>query len=435
MNIGDVYKNLEFDEALPADDDRYVDTINGRGETFFDDLYGFLNINKQTMTFRSDLPKNVKTIFCGHRGCGKSTELNRLATKLQKEELFYVIQIDTSEKLNINDIQFVDVFMALAEELFKKLHLEKIKIPIIYLENLQKWFSDKLITEDIKKELALGVESGVEVKAEIPIFFKLFSNLTSSFKNTSTFTETLRRNIQNSFSEFSQAFNQLIAEAQNQIEKKRKGKCILFIVDGLDKLDNTASDEIFIKKSPQINQIKTNMIFTAQIDLLYSGNQIQQYYKTVILPMIKLYDKDGVTKFEAGWQSLRKLLFKRADSSLFEAGVADKIIDYSGGNPRHILQILEYCYINDIENDKFTIEGFRNGLKRFQKTYERFLTEEDYSTLYEQDCNIEDTTPSDAKRKLLHNLALLQYNSFWWKSHPVIREIKAYQKLKDGHKS
>ena len=35
--------------------------------------------------------------------------------------------------------------------------------------------------------------------------------------------------------------------------------------------------------------------------------------------------------------------------------------------------------------------------------------------------------PWERSRNLLYNLALLEYNNFYWCSHPVIREIDAYQ--------
>ena len=36
-------------------------------------------------------------------------------------------------------------------------------------------------------------------------------------------------------------------------------------------------------------------------------------------------------------------------------------------------------------------------------------------------------TDSDRSRNLLYNLALLEYNNFYWRSHPVIRTTDAYQ--------
>ena len=211
-----------------------------------------------------------------------------------------------------------------------------------------------------------------------------------------------------------------------KLAKKKNRQSILFLVDGLDKLDNKASKEIFINKIDQIKQIKSNIVFTAQIDLLYDGNQIQQHYETIVLPMIKIYDKKN-NKFGLGWKTLLEILYKRADASFFEEGVAEKIVEYSGGNPRHLLQLLKYTYTSS--ENKLTMDSFKFALRKFSIIFESFLTKDDYKLLRYQDENPDDTAPSDEKRKLLHNLALLQYNSYWWKSHPVVRTLNAYKNL------
>ena len=107
---------------------------------------------------------------------------------------------------------------------------------------------------------------------------------------------------------------------------------------------------------------------------------------------------------------------------------SDKIIEYSGGNPRHVLQLMEYAY-NNSTGDCFDNDAVDKAINDLANNYKRFLTSEDYQLLYEIDHSSENN-PSEHVRKMLYHLALLEYNDFWWKSHPVIRILPSYKKSK-----
>jgi hypothetical protein len=425
-NIEDVYDNIHFDEALSSSDERYVETAPGRGDDYFRELAGFFNVNLDASKFRGNPPKNTHAMLCGHRGCGKSTELNRFRDRLDQKDLFFVVQIDTFRELNPNDVQFVDIFMALAQNLFHELRKKNIEIKKIYIKNLEKWLFEKVVSQNVAREWGVDIKSGVEGRAHIPLFLKVFASITSSFKNSATYNNSLRRRIQNSFGEFAMAFNQLAASVADQLPKKAGRRSLLFLVDGLDKLSNDDFDLIFLQKTGQLRQIKSNFLYAAPIDLLYSDNQMQQDFEATVLPMIKLFEKNGDT-FKPGWEVLRNMIYKRAHPALFDPDVADRVVEFSGGNPRHLIQLLKYLYVR--AEDRFKQKDFDYSIKRFATNYERFLTMEDYGVLFRQDQNPQDTTPSEEKRRLLHNLALLQYNSFWWKSHPAVRTLPVYQNM------
>ena len=66
------------------------------------------------------------------------------------------------------------------------------------------------------------------------------------------------------------------------------------------------------------------------------------FFRHSILPMIKLETPDGARKVEPGYAALRELLLKRADTSLFDSTeTIDYLIQYSGGNPRELLKLLD----------------------------------------------------------------------------------------------
>ncbi len=69
--------NLKYQEPLDAKDPRYVETEAGRGNVSFNRIYRPLGVEKGQVMKRPS--QESYTVFCGHRGCGKSTELKRLA--------------------------------------------------------------------------------------------------------------------------------------------------------------------------------------------------------------------------------------------------------------------------------------------------------------------------------------------------------------------
>lgn len=427
-NIWDVYNGLNFDEPLESDDPRRVETEAGRGDFSFSNLLQYLGVDPRSYEFRGvEPPKRVYTAFCGHRGCGKSTELRRLCHQLDKDGLFMVIFLNASYELDTNNLRYADVFMALAKKLFERLEKESVSIDQIYLDNLESWFKQRVIIDEKKREYALDIKAGIEAKSGIPFFLQLFANMTTAFKNNSTYKEELRKDITNTFSQFALAFNGLLEAVRETLPDHAKRKALLFIVDDLEKLPRDDARSIFIGDVNQLQQIESNFIYSAPIDFLYEGSQFRQLFLPMTLPMIKVTEKDG-SKNEKGYSILREMIFRRADRSLFTPpSVVDKIIEYSGGNPRHVLQLMTYAY-SHTKNEVFDEEAVDRAIQDMKVSFQRFLTLEDYETLYRIDCS-KDYTTNEQVQNLLHQLALLEYNEFWWRSHPAVRLIPAYQEL------
>src|SRR5437867_10165205 len=98
--------------------------------------------------------------FAGHRGCGKSTELNQLSETL-KEGKFRVVYCQANEELDILDIGYADLLLAgckvLVEELGQEFNLDE-----ELLVQLTNWFSQvtQIDTHTVHKELELKTASG-----------------------------------------------------------------------------------------------------------------------------------------------------------------------------------------------------------------------------------------------------------------------------------
>ena len=141
--------------------------------------------------------------------------------------------------------------------------------------------------------------------------------------------------------------------------------------------------------------------------------------------MIKVADPDG-SRNETGCAAMRELLHRRAAPRLFEPGVVDFLVEQSGGHPRDLLRLLQNAFLH-AEHDRFDEEAARAAVRDAATEFRRILESEDYALLARIDSSPETPPHSDRARGLLYNLALLEYNDFYCRSHPVIRTTDAYR--------
>ena len=173
-------------------------------------------------------------------------------------------------------------------------------------------------------------------------------------------------------------------------------------------------------------------IYCAPIHLIYEGAAIGQNFDHVFkLPMIKVADPDGSPN-ETGCAAMRELLHRRAAPCLFDPGVPDLLIEQSGGHPRDLLRLLQNAFLH-AKHDRFDEAAARAAVRDAATEFRRILDSEDYALLARIDSFPETPPPhSDRARGPLYNLALLEYNDYYWRSHPVIRTTDAYRAAKEA---
>jgi predicted GTPase len=70
------------------------------------------SIRDQIRTILSETV-DARILFYGHRGCGKSTELNRLTVELQKE--YAVLKFSVETQMNMTQVYVEDLLLVLCE--------------------------------------------------------------------------------------------------------------------------------------------------------------------------------------------------------------------------------------------------------------------------------------------------------------------------------
>ena len=129
---------------------------------------------------------------------------------------------------------------------------------------------------------------------------------------------------------------------------------------------------------------------------------------------------------EAGRCAMRTLLYRRAAPELFDDGVADYLIEQSGGYPRDLLRLLQQAF-QYAEHDRFDDAAARRAVDEAASMFRRILEPGDYRLLAEIDSGTTALPRTERTLHLLYNLALLEYNDYFWRSHPAIRTTDAYR--------
>jgi hypothetical protein len=309
--------------------------------------------------------------------------------------------------------------------LLERLHGDGFVLGAEALEPLQGWFGNVVETKATTKELSAELKTVAEGGGGIPGLIKLLATFTAAFKTGSSQKSEWRREIRNDFTSLALAFNTLIRLAEAQLARKGRAEQLLFLIDGTDKMRGEDTQQFFVQDAEQLLAIKTLVIYTAPLHLKYDGRLGGKLDADIVLPMMKLYERDG-RPFEAGWRTMRRLLLLRADRCLFASDAeVDRLVEYSGGHPRELLRLLKLCC--EVADDQIDASVVQTAIQKLAADYRYFLKPADYALLKTIDSNPVDGGNDEQAQELLHRLALLQYNDGTWRrSHPVVRTLEGY---------
>jgi len=420
---------LKFDSPLEPGSDKMVELNAARGSFREDRLLWELHIaNDELQEFNDPL----YMLFGGHRGCGKSTELKRLAKELYNPKRYYVVFVDALAELDMNNIRYSDILLAQAKVLFRQLEASGIQLDQVFLSKLEAWFDVRIAKHESLQSFTAEIKTGIEAKHGLPFLGGLFAKLTASAKDNTTHREELRTVIRNSFSEFADAYNALIIHVEDKLKQANAGRQLLFVIDGTDRLRGEDADHFFVDDVHQLKQIQSNFIYCAPIDMLSESGVVRQHFSIVRLPMIKLAEKGTTEAKPEVLKQLRELVYRRMDRRLFDGeDTLDYLIWHSGGHLRDLIRLMHLSLSETMGKKKINMEIASEAIKQLSSDYRRLILQDDYKLLVEIDQHGSDYTPtSDTTRKLLYDLVLLEYNSYWWQSHPVVRTLPAYQQVK-----
>ncbi|MBD2198668.1 MULTISPECIES: AAA family ATPase [Calothrix] len=416
-------------EPLPADDTRYVDCQDVRGDA---DIFQELG-NRMRLA-----NTNTCQLYSGHRGAGKSTELLRLKKYLENRQFYVVYFAADEEDIDSEDAQYTDILLACTRRLLKD--LQKIANPRPILN----WL--KSLWGELKDLAQTPIEfESLEIEAQIAQFAKLTANLRA--------VPQLRQQIRQKIDPHTVTLIQVLNEFLTDAKKNLPNGCnkLAVIVDNLDRMvlvkdgDNTNYEEVFVDRSGQLKGLDCHLIYTAPISLLYSkrGTDIRDIYgECLILPMIMVKTPDGAI-YQPGLKKVKELISKRVRQIAPEVSPEKDIFDspetlerlclMSGGHVRNLL-LLTQDAIGRIDELPITKNAVQRAITQARDTYRRTVENSQWHLLAEVSRS-KKLPGDDLYRSLMYNRCLLEYKYIddegemqrWYDIHPLIQGIAEFK--------
>ena len=456
--LADLYNRFDPSRPLRDDHPAYVNCQDVRGDN------NILNgIGKRIVT--EDKPASCY-LYTGHRGGGKSTELYRLKSYLEKND-FFVIYLNSDEYLDLQNVQHTDILLACTHRIIEELE----KRTSIRPNALFKWLKER------GKELINFGLSEVDIQnLNLSFEQQAFpgSKIVANIKTSPSNREKIRKQVEEHIITFKEALNEFIEEAQQK--RPSETSKLVVIVDNLDRIPivkrnsdgSNNHDELFIDKNAQLKSLNCHLIYTVPISLVYSRNApnlwINYDGNTEVLPMIIVQDKEG-NVHQAGIDTIKELIQKRIDyavdkvvkkqysipidnqipsilllEDIFdETATLDRLCRVTGGHLREVMFLMQES-INFIEKLPVTRREVEKAIATSRNAYENAVDHQDWGKLAEI-AKSKRIDNEEKYRQLLFSRCVLEYREVdsrkkWHDVHPLIKEIddfqEACQRLKEN---
>lgn len=357
-----------------------------------------------------------KYFFSGHRGCGKSTELRRLAVNPKILAKYWPIHFTIRDEADINNLDFKDVLFAMGARLYRDYSKAGKKLPEQLIKELNTWRGQ--VETEVKTNLT-GRVSEMEIEAGLEAFF---ANAGLKMKLEPATRNELRQVFERNLSELVDVINK-VATAIYAHEKRPP----LVLIDDLDKPDLKRSSEIFSDHRETMLQPNVPIVYTVSSPLFYSSEFQAIRDRAVFLPNVKLHEQgQPETRDPNGYQAMQMFVHRRMLPDLIANDALEAATHTSGGLFREMARIMRSAidHAAAVGRKKIEIEDVQKAEAEIRGEYRRFLTREQREVLNE----IRRNNRYDAPEKiapLLQMLAALEYANGepWCDVHPALLKL------------
>lgn len=403
--LGQVIANFDPMLSLPADSDWYVERPDSPE----------LEMKALLLNTTAD----SKILFSGHRGSGKTSTLNKLAADPEIRNKFFVVQFSIKDELNIADLTYTDLLVAMGARLYKSAE-ERLKLPNDLKKSLDDW------SAEVSRVWSKIDQAEVKVEAGIGAFFaKATGLLRTGFEDKREF----RQKFEPRLPQLIDIINRIIRAVETHPQAGNRE--VLLILEDVDKPDLDAAMDLFFKKGAILAEPQSKIIFTVPTSLLYSGqyNVIKQNFgEPYVLPNFKVKEKDG-KRDPVCWARMREIAERRMEPALMETGALDLAVEMSGGVVRELVRIIQSAASRAVATNANCIrcEHVGQAINKLRMEYSFTLTRQEYIEILK---NVHQTNllrHDDEKPllDLLHNLFILQYPNGpgWYGVNPIVYKL------------
>ena len=396
--------NTMFNEPLDGENLQfYIDTLTIRSSDVISQIE---ELKDACMT-----PDNTNShLLLGHRGCGKSTELNIFIQELKSED-YPVYKIKCLEEIDIYNMNRNDILLLISNALIQIAEDNEINIPNSLSKNIYDFFKEiENITEKItEKEISAGVA------------LKLLLLLKGEIKYGTSTRNIIREKLQNNVGDWLLSINEI-----KDIIYHQKQKLPILIFEDIDKIPNP-QDALTIFNNSILSSLQFPVIFTFPISVAFSSDftPIRNQYNVHFLPMIKTHDQNN-NDYLKGINKIKDIIYARAEKSLFEDEAITLLIKKTGGILREVFKSINKAAYRAYKRGSNTVEkeDIKRALVELQSDYRRTIVTGDYEKLlkiYQTKKDINDEENANKMLKYLQSQVVLEYNGDqWFDVHPLV---------------
>ena len=327
---------------------------------------------------------------------------------------FTVVRYSVKNVLNLFDLSYVDVLLSLGLELIRRATEQQLALKQEILDQIGSF------ARDVSRE----TETGYSDKGEAGVELNLWAVKLAGKLGTEVATRVrVRENVQYRVSDLLESIDLLAHELE-----RGGGRRVLVIVEDLDKTNFETARQLFYNYAVSILAPAVSIIYTFPTALRHDNDFIQveaNCPNVYILPNLKPERPDGSPDL-GGLDSLRELLIRRVDLSLFTPNALTRLAELSSGIPRELIALGRQAALEARKRQLTVIDeaAVAGAARRRRNDYQVLLTSEQLELLgrIRRTKRVEN---DEAYRALLHNLSALEYRNdeVWYDVHPVVRPL------------
>ncbi len=426
--IAELYQTVNPDEPLAPSDSRFVDFSSARG---CEDLVALI-----TRRIVTAVPPNYhRRLVTGHRGSGKSTELLRLQESLIKAG-FLVAYLDVENTLDLADLEYLDVLLAIAYRLDEVARENKLKVNPELLQNIGDWFAETVLTKEQQKSAEIKVETEHKLGLEVPLLAKMLAAVTGQIRSGSSTRKEIRQKLEQRLEDL---INRLVTLVDDiTIRAQKKGyKGLVVIVDSMEKMPIKVLNEqgltnqslLFVEHAEQLKALPCHLVATVPVSLLSDRNLGIAFTDNDLIPMVKIITPDQKPSKD-GCDILFQSVSQRAEIEkvFVSPSVVYKLIDASGGVVRDLMRLLLFAADYTNLDGRVTKEIAEQAIRKLIREYDRLIHEDDLPVLLEVIRNPH-LASSATLSKLMYNRLVLPYinDDEWVGLHPAVSNAPTFR--------
>lgn len=372
----------------------------------------------------------AKFLVYGHRGCGKTSELNRLALHLEQSHFTVVLSLE--EENDLSDLHYTEILTSLCRSLIYRASSCELNVSNNLLKDVLNWFSQ---VEEVT-ERSLGAEAAFTQKVSV-YFLELFSKQKAELSKR----ETRRRQRERHEGELLDLINRLIDEVQQADARKHRHKQprpVFAIVDSLDRCKLETVRQVFRYTealfAPRMKTIYTvPQAFSREKEFSEVCRNFGEYRWSI--PVMTLFEmareRGGEWQRDAEmWRIASEIIERRLGGLEMDNPIRERLIEGSGG----VLSILfNLCYnacvmVKERNLDRFTEEIATQVLDEYQGRFYELLREEDYQVLSQDELPGSYPVIDDTFLSLVYANCILSHTTRirgrrWYGVHPLVQQL------------